>query len=142
MTDKPIQNPARFAPSTAIGFAAADGRMVLASEAAPLPVAPLPTGRPPALEGTASGSAIAGPFAPAPGLAAILTLSGEWDGTVAVERSTDGGATRHPLTVGGMEWGRYSANVCEPVWEESEPGAQLYLDVALTSGTLAYRVAQ
>lgn len=72
----------------------------------------------------------------------VLALSGTWTGTVAINRSTNGGTTKLPLTVGGAAWGQYTANVCEPVWEENETGAALYLDVALTSGTLTYRLAQ
>jgi hypothetical protein len=42
----------------------------------------------------------------------------------------------------GAGWALFTANCCEPVWEDSEAGAQLYLSVTLASGTLAYRVSQ
>jgi hypothetical protein len=72
----------------------------------------------------------------------VLSLSGIWEGTVQLMRSTDLGVTLHPVTAGGLAWGRYTANACEPVLEEQEAGAQLYLDIALTSGAVSYRIAQ
>ena len=72
----------------------------------------------------------------------VLQLSGAWTGTVTVQRSVDGGATRAPLTAGGQEWGVFTANACEPIWIEQEAAATLYLDVAIAQGTLAYRVSQ
>jgi hypothetical protein len=57
-------------------------------------------------------------------------------------RSVDGGATRHPLTVGGAIWARYSGNVCEQVWEEDETAARFYLNLSPASGTVQYRLAQ
>jgi hypothetical protein len=72
----------------------------------------------------------------------MLQLSGTWTGTVKLLRSSDGGTTKLPLTLAGAAWGQFTANCCEPVWEESETAATLWLDVALTSGTLAYRLAQ
>ena len=80
---------------------------------------------------------------PGPSLIAVmLELTGSWTGTVQLQRSSDGGATRQDVTMGGGQWGNYAANACEPVWDESELGAQLYLDIALDSGTLNYRVSQ
>ena len=61
---------------------------------------------------------------------------------VRLLRSADDGATTHPLTVGGTAWGAFSANACEPVWEESEDGAALYLELTPTSGAIAYRLSQ
>lgn len=72
----------------------------------------------------------------------MLALSGTWTGTVKLLRSTDGGATKLPLTAAGLAWGVFNANCCEPVWEEAIVGAALYLDATLSSGTLTYRVAQ
>lgn len=141
----PVSAPAGFAPLAAIGFTQADATLAPVSTATPLPVAlqPLPPLPPvPPLEGTASGAAAAGPFAPEIGRPVILTLSGRWTGTVWLLRSADGGTTRTPLTVGGLPWASFTANCCEPVWEEGSSGAELYLDIALSSGTLAYRIEQ
>lgn len=96
-----------------------------------------------ALAGSTSSSATTlGPFTPALGRPIWLSLSGTWSGTVTVKRSADGGTTRLPLTAGGMAWGIFTANACEQVAEPSESGETYYLDVALASGTLTYRVAQ
>ena len=111
------------------------------TNAGPLPVSisqPSTT----ALAGSASASAVAGPFSPVLGRAAVLMLSGSWVGTVKVSRSTDAGVTRQPLTVAGTPWAQFTGNACEAVWEESDPTARLYLEITLTSGTLNYRLSQ
>lgn len=59
-----------------------------------------------------------------------------------VLRSTDGGTTKLPLTIGGSAWGQFTGNCCEAIWEESEAAARLYRDIALTSGTVNYRLGQ
>lgn len=46
------------------------------------------------------------------------------------------------MTIGGSPWARFTANCCEPVWEESESVAKLYLDIQISSGSLNYRLAQ
>lgn len=137
----PIQNPAPFVPSRAVAFAAADGSNRLVAAASPLPVTALPPA-PAAVAGTASSTTQIGPFQPAVGRPVILGLSGNWTGTARVLRSTDGGTTRLPLTSGGEAWGEFTGNCCEPVWEEYDEAAQLYLDLALTGGTVTYRLAQ
>jgi hypothetical protein len=71
-----------------------------------------------------------------------VSLAGNWTGTVELLRSVDGGATLLPLTVGGIRWGRFTANANEPVADESEAGAAYYLAAAVQTGTLNYRVAQ
>ncbi len=95
-----------------------------------------------ALAGNASASAVVGPFAPVMGRAVILSLAGNWVGTVKLTRSTDGGVTKLPLTIAGGEWANFTGNCCEAVWEESDAMASLYLDITLVSGTVAYRLAQ
>ena len=147
MLDKtPVKAPGGFAPAFALGQADAAGNLVLISADNPLPVAsasgPTVTPPPPALEGETSQSLLAGPFDPAPGRPIYLQLDGQWTGTVRLSRSVDGGASRHPLTLAGAEWGVFVGNACEPVWEEYEAGAALYLDISLDSGLLAYRVSQ
>jgi hypothetical protein len=72
----------------------------------------------------------------------MLSLEGTWQGTVALQRSTDGGVHKLPVTIGGGPWARFTGNACEPVWEESESVAKLYLDIQLASGSLNYRLAQ
>ena len=71
-----------------------------------------------------------------------MTLSGDWQGTARLLRSTDSGATMLPLRVGGLPWAEYTQSGCEQAWVETEDGISFYLDVTLTSGTLAYRVSQ
>jgi hypothetical protein len=141
MPSTPIQSPASYVPSRAAAFADNDGNSLVVSASNPLPVFATAGSTTP-LAGSTSTSGILGPFAPLTGRAVVLALSGTWSGTVAVKRSTDAGATKLALTVGGNTWGEFTSNCCEPVWEESETSATLYLDVTLTSGTLTYRLAQ
>ena len=138
----PIQLPAGFAPAFALGFSDANGDLVLARDTAPIPVTQGDRIRPVALEGSTSSSSLVGPFAPVPGISVMLELSGSWTGSVQIQRSSDGGSTLRDVTMGGTQWGRYSANACEPVWDESEPGALLFLSINIDSGILDYRVSQ
>ena len=138
----PIQSPASYVPSRATAYADTDGTALLVSSANPLPVSLAATTAPALLNGTTGTSGVLGPFQPALGRPVMLTLTGSWTGTVKVVRSTDGGATRQPLTVAAQGWAQFSGNCCEAVWEESESAARLYLDVVLASGTLGYRVGQ
>ena len=142
MPSTPIQSPASYVPSRAAAFADIDGTSLLVSASNPLPVALGAAPAAPPLAGSATVSGVVGPFLAVAGRLVVLALTGTWTGTVTVKRSTDGGATKLPLTIGGAIWGQYTANVCEPIWEEIEAGAGLYLDVALSSGTLTYRLAQ
>ncbi|WP_324828639.1 hypothetical protein [Qipengyuania zhejiangensis] len=138
----PIEAPGGFAPVVAFGSDDGSGHLTLASPDAPIPTVALAPAAPSPVQGSATSPGIAGPFAPAPFSPVYLTLSGDWEGRVQVLRSCDGGMTKHPLTLGGSGWGGFSANACEPVWSESERGAELYLQLAPVSGTIAYRVAQ
>ena len=140
----PIQNPSGYAVTRAVAYADVDGSMLQVAAATPLPVTVTSVGATATtpLAGTASASAVAGPYQPALGRAVILVLTGTWAGSVRVTRSTDGGTTRQPLTAAGTTWGQFSANCCDPVWEESEAAARLYLDITLTSGSVTYRMAQ
>lgn len=138
----PIQLPAGFAPAFALGFADENGDLVLAQSSAPIPVSAGDRARPVALSGTTSSSTLAGPFTPLPGISVMLELTGNWSGSVQLQRSSDGGATRHDVTLAGTQWGNYAANACEPVWDESELGAELYLSITIDSGSLSYRVSQ
>lgn len=141
MPSTPIQTPSSYISSHAAAFADGEGAAVLVSAASPLPVAfGAPAATP--LAGSTAASGIFGPYAPALGRAVMLSLGGTWAGAVKVLRSADGGATKVPLTLGGQPWGQFTGNCCEPVWDESEGAARLYLDVALTSGTCTYRFAQ
>lgn len=143
MPDKlPISYPTGFVTSTAVGFADAFGSLTLVSGDAPLPVASARAAGPAPLAGVASASTLAGPFLPARDAPIHLQLSGTWAGLVTVQRSIDGGATLQPLTAGGLPWARFSANANEVVWQDAEAGARIYLDIALTSGAVTYRVSQ
>ena len=142
MPTSPLKTPAGYVPQMAVAFANASGEAEIVSAGNPIPVQEQPFSPAPALVGTLSASGIVGPFQPRPGRAVVLTLSGTWAGSVRLVRSTDGGATKFPVTAGGLSWGLFTGNICEPVWEESEAAALLYLDASLTSGTLSYRMGQ
>lgn len=137
----PIQNPSGYAVTRAVAFADVDGSMLQVAAATPLPVT-LGSVATSALAGTSATSTVAGPYLPALDRPIMLLLTGTWSGTVTVTRSVDGGTTRQPLTVNGAPWGQFTANCCEAVWDEAETGAQLYLDISLSSGSLTYRLAQ
>lgn len=137
----PIQNPTGYAIPRAIAYADTDGSMLQVAAASPLPVAFGASATTP-LSATTAASMVAGPYLPAIGRAVVLVLTGTWTGTVTVTRSTDGGTTRQPLTVNGITWGQYTGNCCEPVWDESEAAARLYLDITVNSGSVTYRLAQ
>lgn len=138
---KPIMSPASYVPHVAVGFANADGTAASVNANAPLPVS-VTTATTPPLTGTTSTSGVIGPFLPLVGRSVILTLTGNWSGSVQLLRSIDGGATKIPLTLGGAPWALYTVSCCEAVWDESEAAAQLYLQVTISSGTLNYRIAQ
>lgn len=138
----PVSAPAAYAPVSAIGFAEADFTLSPVSADKPLPVCPVSVPAPSALVGSASASTVTGPFAPNSDKPVIVALTGTWSGTVKLLRSTDGGTTKLPLTAAGQAWGLFTANCCEPVWEETVIGAALYLDITLGSGTVNYRVGQ
>ena len=140
--DRPIKTPAGYATAVAVGFADASGNLVTAGPATPLPVTASAAVIVDPLVGVATQTGVAGPFAPSGSAPIVLQLSGDWEGTVSLLRSTDDGATRHPLTLAGEPWGVYLGNICEPVWTEGEQAAQFYLDMTIASGTLAYRVSQ
>jgi hypothetical protein len=133
--------PAGYAPVFALGFADSTDNLSIVSDGLRLPVA-FAASAPPALAGQTAVSTVAGPFAATPGRVITVTLGGDFDGTVRLLRSTDGGATMTPLRVGGMAWAEYTAPGCEQAWTESEEDVSFYLDIALTAGTVAYRVAQ
>ncbi len=142
----PVKAPGGFAPAVGLGTTDAAGNLVLVGPDNPLPVAGgMGSGvvaAPPPLQGTTTVALTAGPFGPVPGRAVYVELRGEWTGEVRLLRSTDGGATRSPITLAGAPWGLYTGNVCEPAWEESEVSAALFLELAPASGTIAYRVSQ
>lgn len=143
MAPPSIDAPASFVPQQAIAFGPSGGQAVAVDAANPLPIVVRPVAaQSTPLAGSAGASGSIGPFQPELGRAIWLTLSGSWTGTVTVKRSVDGGATTQGLTIGGANWAVFAGNANEPVAEESEAAARYYLDVVLTSGTLAYRVAQ
>ena len=126
--NNPIKTPAGYVPAFALGFSGPEGELEIVESTKPLPVtlassdplAVLPgyAPAPAPIEGASAASLVVGPFVPVAGRPVVLPLAGTWEGTVQLMRSTDEGATLHPVTVGGFAWGRYTANACEPVWEE------------------------
>lgn len=138
-----IDAPAGYVPQVALSFGADGAAATAVDLTSPLPVSstlrPATSG---ALAGTATGVLLAGPFAPELGRAIVLTLQGNWTGLVRLLRSTDAGATRNPLTAAGQPWAQFSANCNEAVAEESVAGATYYLDLAVASGSLTYRLEQ
>jgi hypothetical protein len=137
-----LRSPAGYLTSVAVAFTNTDGNADQVSAANPLPVSLAPSAADAALAGTAATSVVVGPFHPSAGRAVMLSLAGAWTGTVRLQRSTDGGATRLGLTAMGAAYGEYTANICEPVWEESETAALLYLNITLASGAVTYRMGQ
>ena len=141
-TKYPISPPANYVTPTAIGFADSAGDLALVGDDLPLPVVSTRAAAPAPLEGSTSQASVAGPFVPLRDAPVHLELRGTWSGQVSLQRSTDGGATRSGVTAGGMPWATFATNANEVVWQEGEQGAALYLDIALTSGTVSYRVSQ
>ncbi|WP_419827855.1 hypothetical protein [Sphingomonas sp.] len=139
-----IRAPAGYVPEHAVSFAAQDGSATVVDRGHPLPtVATLGAAGSTPLAGSASASTVAGPFAPDLGRAIWLTLAGVWTGTVRLLRSVDGGATKLPLTFGdGSARATFTVNAQAPVAEESVAVASYWLDVALSSGTVTYRLEQ
>jgi hypothetical protein len=135
--------PAGFVPEAAIALTDRDGIAVPIGPDRPLPVtiAPVSAAGDP-LAGTAAADALAGPFAPELARAIWVTLTGDWSGTVTVQRSTGDVAARRPLTAGGVQIARFRGNAQEPIAEETVAGATYWLEIAITSGTLSYRVQQ
>lgn len=142
MPSIPLVSPAGYAPKFAIAFGNSTGGADTVQPDNPLPVTFTPATAPAALTGSTSVSTTVGPFAPAAGRPVFLVLSGSWTGQAQLLRSIDGGVTKLPVTAGGLAYGTYTQNVCEPVWEEAEAAATLYLGVTLTSGNLTYRMGQ
>jgi len=142
MPSVPLLNPAPYAPPFAMSFANAGGSTDVVSAVNPLPVTSAAATSPTPLAGSATSNGVLGPFQPVPGRPVMLSLAGTWTGSVKILRSTDGGSTRLPLTAMGQAYGTFTANMCEPVWEEGEVGAQLYLDVTRTTGSIVYRMGQ
>ncbi len=143
MSSTPIINPGGYTPARALVYADTDGSAVQVSTAAPLPVSignasPAPA----ALTGSLAASGTVGPYTPAPDKPVMLVLSGTWSGSARLMRSTDGGATKLPVTMAGAGWAQFTANCCGPVLEDNEAGAQPYLSVTISSGTLVYRASQ
>ncbi len=123
-----------------MGYSDPTGGLNLVSASSPLPVSMTGAATPAPLTGTASASGTYGGFVPARGVAVVLVLSGTWQGSVNVVRSTDGGITFSPLTVAGKAWAQFTGNACEAVWEENDPAATLSLVVSLASGSVTYRL--
>jgi len=93
-----------------------------------------------------------GPFAPQLARPIILTLVATGaSGTAQLLRSTDGGTTKLPITQGGAPAADYQIGLGGPfagvvanerIWTETDAAATEYLQVQLTAGSLAVRLAQ
>jgi hypothetical protein len=139
----PVSEPAGMVPVYALGYGALGEAATPVDADHPLPTVSLTMpASAAALTGTVSEDAVVGPFAPELGRPIWVTLTGDWQGSVSVQRSLNGGVGRQPLTVGGMPWAMFEANANEPVGEESVAGATWWLAVTLASGTLGYEVRQ
>ena len=139
-----IQAPAGFVPEHALAFAAPDGTATAVGRDTPLPVAAtLAAAGVAPLAGTAAASATVGPFVPQLGRPIWVSLSGTWSGSAQLLRSTDGGATRLPLSYAdGAPKAVFGGNMNAPVAEETVAAASYYLAVTLTGGAVSYRVEQ
>ena len=133
------------------GFANGSGQLALVTPDTPLPVmlidggsrapsVPFPENATP-LAGKTANSAVVGPFVTGADLPIHLQLAGVWKGKVTFERSTDGGATRQGVTIGGRPWGSFTTNVNEPIWQETDPAASFWLNIVLESGEVSYRLS-
>lgn len=148
MPNVPISYPARYAPGVALNYADEVGNAILVSQSAPLPVTLAAavgggsTTPSPPLTGSTAIASTTGTYVPVAGRPLVLTLTGTWTGTVKLLRSINGGTTKLSLTLAGAPWAEYTANVNEPVWEESEAAAVFFLQFTPLSGTIAYRLAQ
>ncbi len=138
----PVQHPGCFVPLYALAYGAPGTVAIPVDPDHPLPVSLAPPTAGDALAGVTGSATVAGPFDARRGLPIWLTLSGDWRGSVRVLRSTDGGATKLPLTVAGESWANFTANVQEAIGEESVAGASWWLAITIDAGTLTYRVAQ
>jgi hypothetical protein len=139
----PINAPGGFVPLGAIAYGDGSGMVVPVDAAHPLPTfATFAPATAVPLAGTTAASIVAGPFTPVLGRAIWISLGGTWAGTVTVVRSTDGGATRQPLTVAGQSWASFAGNANEPIGDETVAGATYYLQITINSGSLTYQVAQ
>lgn len=96
------------------------------------------------LTGTvSSGQSInTGMLSPDTGYYLYLTLTGSWTGTVVVQHSTDNGVTWNAVTTNGQPAGTYIRNCDEDVLKVSDPNSKYRLAISVTSGALAYRLAQ
>lgn len=143
MPTNPIHMPSGYATAFAIGFAdPASGDLSIVESTRPLPVVAITANPAAPLTGTTVAGGIFGPFKPTTARPVVISLSGTWQGTVNVQRSVDGGVTKHALTIAGEPWGVFQNNACEVIWEEFESSAALYLEAHLTSGSLTYRLSQ
>ncbi|EGI55091.1 hypothetical protein SUS17_2122 [Sphingomonas sp. S17] len=119
-----------------------DGNPIDASNPVAMRAAPLAAATSTPLTGTSTGAQMVGPFVPVLGRPITVALSAtSWPGgQVQLLRSTDGGATKLPLTPAGVTIGVYSGIGADSPWVETEAGATYYL--SLPAANISYRVAQ
>jgi hypothetical protein len=138
-----IRNPAPFVTQQVVSFQNGAGHAQAVAAEAPLPVEIRAAAPPdPVTAVLATGSHVVGPFVAVPGPAIWVALTGSFAATVRVARSTDSGATRLSLTMGGQPWAMFTAPCNEPVAEETTGGVQYFLECTVTAGTLTCEVRQ
>jgi len=100
------------------------------------------------LAGLAGSTAVVGPFSPQIGRDIWATLIGSSaSGSAMLLRSIDGGATKLPITAGGLPWATWAFSsitgviVNEAVVTSSD-AATYYLSVTLSAGSVSYRLGQ
>jgi hypothetical protein len=144
MTEPQISSPAGFVPEYALAFGGRGSPAVAVDASNPLPItARLVAAGSTPLAGSAAASGIVGPFLPDLDRAIWLNLSGTWSGSVQLLRSTDGGATKLPLTYGdGTPKPSWTMPLQAVVASETVAGASYWLAITVASGTVAYRMEQ
>jgi len=150
-----IQQPSGYVTLNAVAFADTQGNATSVAVASPLPVASVTPRDGAALSTPLTGSVsdvtahLLGPFAPQIARDIWATLVGTGaSGTARLLRSTDGGGTTVGLTAGGDAWASWTFSgvtgpiVNEQVATETSASATYYLAVALTAGSITYRIEQ
>ncbi|WDF73474.1 hypothetical protein [Novosphingobium sp. KACC 22771] len=89
---------------------------------------------------TTSGATAA--FTPEPGRDMLVQLTGDWAGSVQLERSLDEGVTWCATTLNNSAWALYTRNVSEAPVTPSSTSERFRLNATLVSGTLNFLMKQ
>lgn len=79
-------------------------------------------------------------FNPSLGVPVRLLLTGTWVGSVAVQRSDDGGTTWSGLTIVAGPWAVFTANCNEEIEESYHDQVRYRVVFTRTSGSVTYRL--